>query len=691
MGTAWETLFHLSSFMKYLLIEVVPKEQLDSPKYVSESLLELLNVTLDCLNLIRSKNGPGVISHRSSFQAEVEKATSSLASYRSNLNENTTYINLSDSHNKCQDIEIVANSQHIQGSVEPSKNCFSSSNSRSLNSLIKHNSTVISQNFITLSNDILTGNCFGYYCLPCDSIFTDEIQWKSHCDNWDHITKIKKIKCAEFHCEKCPLLVFGNSTISSIYIDFHSQKTHKTSSHTSSEYPSSDIPNRIGKTTPGETNAVNSGSIASENSINISSKFEKVQSKMIKGFQKEGFYCNFCDEKFYSNRMWVEHFQKRELHSQKDSCISNGKFESCEICFFTIFANKDVVNQLIIYHRHSHSLYSSNSQNISAASSKSLSGKIKDNSVASASNIDRIGRVSRSTSKSEDLNTEGAHDLEQYDSSSDVSLDKKAETKNKNRKFIFTQTFLELDNKIHSRSLVSAFYCRPCDQYCPLEDIENHCLTGKHVNFIKSKNFKNFQGECAHCKLTIVGTDRTVHESMRFHAKGHNRVPSYTFEPINEQEDTKARNRRSRAKTNKSRQISTNRTEDVEFPHSTDHSSSRDEWNNKANDAESVQNESRNNDGNDDSWYKLSTNETFMSELKELYMYRLKTKNRSHTFAGFCVPCEFVVGSAFEWVDHLDSDEHCSIQIASDNEFQVSDLNMRIFGNKTLIQSHSIL
>lgn len=61
--------------------------------------------------------------------------------------------------------------------------------------------------------------------------------------------------------------------------------------------------------------------------------------------------------------------------------------------------------------------------------------------------------------------------------------------------------------------------------------------------------------------------------------------------------------------------------------------------------------------------------------------------NRPQRFEGYCMICNEMIPSFFDWFDHLLKKSHTAQVSECDNEVAYRSLDLHIFGNKSIISS----
>lgn len=512
------------------MCDVLPGEKSDCPQYVLDSLYELLNTVLLCILSLKDAADKNLLPHqRECYELKEKQAVDLLirnsraSAPKPNPSNNTTnskkvmygvpttfttprtqvplsnlYSTNSENQLNSDLCDVRSNKSHrnelchdpakspLDKTFQQTNDVIAKRTSYPFNVLpqrdyitegpypttVRHKSTIISPTFLTLHENIMSGEEFSaFFCLPCNSFFIEYEAWKAHCNS--DLSHREKVKSNDVHhtslCQMCRLLIFGNEEICEIYLDFHNQN-HVTVE--SREIVTSKEPLECFKPTY---------------------KFKKITYESINNRSTMYIHCGFCDVNFFKKEIWLRHSKK--AHS-KEFHDSNKTVVSCDNCQLIIQAPEHALNDLLLYHNMKHVV----------PSSSDVSGQIDS---TSGSRND-----SRASSKCENDNS---------------SIGQRSSRAGKGQPYI-TPHFNVMNEKIHSQNITNSYYCRPCDKPHWSElDWDKHCKTRKHVSFMNNENYK-FKGLCSYCYLQILGTEVSVKQYFVHHSKGHNNIPSFTFE-----------------------------------------------------------------------------------------------------------------------------------------------------------------
>lgn len=651
MSKTWETLFNLSSFMKYLLSKDLPDEKLEAPSYVLDSLYDLLTIT-------------------SAWIDKIKPVANINTSLKNQLAEHSAQVTLSSRSYKSNDGSVSQINTRKDDSISDFPSAVSLLPSESLpkdsqNSKVarmKNPSQEIPDLFMNISKEMINGRPFGYYCRPCDEAFYSKNEWDNHIgDRLHNFLMDSEIKYAS--CVYCKFIIFASNRDINSFFKYHETEHHSKNNKNFpyKEYFSKNDTNKthskIRKSNVVKMDLdVNSKvddidvNYNLKTSKGISAEFIELDKKMHSG-QEKGFYCHICDKAFEVVTEWNKHFLEAAVH--KDQYDSSGCFEMCESCRLVIFAVPTIQKWYKSHHMCGHNCFKNE----------------KNGNFNFKSSVESLQSAAQSLGNSQTYKNIAPYPNNQATGAYKIS-----------------QQFMEFNAKLHSHNLQGQFFCRPCSATLTPEEWIKHSECRKHVELMASKKFKNWIGTCTYCSLTIIGTRDTVKFYMEFHSEPHNKVVSYDFHKVSSDitpgSHTSNRSKR-RPRTKKlasPSSVSTLGDEENE-------SDSEDKQSNIKNVLSSL-----NADG-DASWYTSSREEQLNDSIRQLIDSRTKEKYTSGnpTFGALCTLCEYTINNAFDWEDHLSSEDHCERKTPQDQQGYLSDLNIYIFGRMNVFEKYKSL
>lgn len=650
MSKTWETLFNLSSFMKYLLSKDLPNEKLEAPLYVLDSLYDLLTVTSAWIDKIKpvTNINTSLKNQLAEHSAQVILTSRSSKSHAENISQDNTRKNVAVSD--------------FPSSVSLPFELLEKDSQNSKVARMENPSQEIPDLFMNLSKEMINGRPLGYYCRPCDGAFYSKKEWDIHIgDRLHNFLMDREIKYGS--CVYCKFIIFASNTDINTFFKYHETEHHSRNpkKFPIKEYISKDETNKIHSKIR-KSNLVKTVSDVyskfDDIDVNynmktgqrISPVFIELDKKMHSG-QEKGFYCHICNKAFEEVAEWNIHFQEAEIH--RDKYDSSGCFEMCDACGLVIFATPSIQKWYKSHHMCGH--YCSKEEK-----------KANSNSKGSFESL-------QSTAPSLGSSQSYKNNAPQQNNPSTGT-------------YKISQQFRDFNEQLHAFNFQGHFFCRPCSAILSPEEWIKHSVCKKHVELMASKKYKNWKGTCTYCSLTIIGTRDTVKFYMEFHSEQHNKVVSYDLHKIssdNTPNNTSfSRPRRKHATRKVASPISLSSMGDEE-----DGSEPEDKQVNIMSEPSSIK------DDEDTSWYTSSREEHLNDSIHQLIVS--KTKERYTTgnssFGGLCTLCECTITDAFDWQDHLSSNEHCDRKTPQDREGYISELNIYLFGNMNVFEKYKSL